>query len=159
MVSQKKTQNFFKKALGEYYNIPDDKSIDLKELEFFCTFTKGINRIVESGTYRGVTAKRLSLIFPKVYSYEKRKKRYKNIPLENRGKNIKYIYGELNKKYLTSTTALIIDGPKRLKAIKLARKMRKRVAFVAIHDMKEYKSKLKKIFKTVKFKGVLAICW
>lgn len=152
------TPNFFKKALGEYYNMPGEKAILLKELEFFCTFAKGIDRIVESGTYRGVTAKRLSLIFPKVYSYEKRKKRYKNIPLENKGENIKYIYGELNKRYLTPTTALIIDGPKQLNAVRLAKKMRKYVAFIAIHDMLAYKKQLKKIFKTVKFKGCLAIC-
>jgi len=143
-------------------NCPHDKSIAPYELEAFCNFMKQfeINRIVESGTYKGVTAKRLSLIYPnyKIYSFEIRIKRYLAISKKNCAENIRFKLGNLKFKYLTSNTAVIIDGPKRLKAIKLAKKCRKIVPFVAIHDMNEYRNVLKTTFEKVEFCGVLAIC-
>jgi hypothetical protein len=152
----------FDDILGEYADKPDDKSIMLYELEAFWEFSKDfiINRIVESGTYKGLTAKRLSLLYPdcKIYSFEKRLERFVDIPEENCSDNIIYKYGLLNRKILTSETAVIIDGPKRIEAVKLAYKCRKTVPFVAIHDMLEYENVLRSKFGRVYYRGQLAIC-
>jgi hypothetical protein len=80
------------------------------------------------------------------------------ISKKNCAENIRFKLGNLKFKYLTPNTAVIIDGPKRLKAIKLAKKCRKIVPFVAIHDMNEYRNVLKTTFEKVEFCGVLAIC-
>lgn len=152
----------FLELLGDFANVPDDKSIMLDELEFFWYFSKSyrLDRIIESGTYKGLTAKRLSLLYPKcqIISFEKRKERFLKIPKEHHSPNIEYKHGELDRTLLTNSTAVIIDGPKRMGAFILAYKCKKIVPFVAIHDMFEYRNILCTLFETVVFKGDLAIC-
>lgn len=152
----------FEKLLGDMVEVPDDKSVMLSELFFLYHFCKSydIRRVVESGTYKGLTAKRLSLLFPdaRVFSFEKRKPRWKAIPEKHRDPRISYILGTLDEKCLTKHTLLLIDGPKRNGAINLAVKMRSKVSVIAIHDMREYEHKLKKRFKNVLLCGDLAIC-
>lgn len=152
----------FEQRLGSMYHVPDDKSILLHELCAFWNFSQqfALNRIVESGTYKGLTAKRLSLLYPhcKIYSFEKRKERFLAIPKQHLADNLQYRHGQLSMKYLTSKTALLIDGPKRMAAIELAQKARKIVPFVGIHDMGDYLDILKTRFKYAKQVSKLALC-
>jgi hypothetical protein len=152
----------FEERLAHMLHKPDDKSVMLHELRAFWEFSKPfvLDRIVESGTYKGLTAKRLSLLYPncKIYSFEKRRERYNAIPSAHYADNIRFKHGILRLKYITPTTAVLIDGPKRLEAISLARKCRKTAPFVAIHDMMDYYDLLKKNFDEVQMTGDLAIC-
>lgn len=152
----------FEQRLGSMCHVPDDKSILLHELWAFWDFSQQfvLNRIVESGTYKGLTAKRLSLLYPhcKIYSFEKRKERFFAIPKEHRAKNLQYRHGQISMKYLTPKTALLIDGPKRMAAIELAQKARKIVPFVGIHDMGDYMDVLETRFKYVKLVSRLVLC-
>jgi len=133
-------------------------SITIPELKWFKTYSKKfkINRIIESGTYHGTSAIRLSRLFPKckIITFEKIKRNYKR-GLANckKHKNITCVFGELdfiNNDY-DKKTAVLIDGPKRIRAIHLAFKLYKKVAFVGIHDMVEYVEEVERKFDNVEW--------
>lgn len=155
--------NEFKQLLAEFFNHPlQYKSITLAELYCFykaVCFHK-IECIVESGTFQGVTTKRLSMLFPQceIISYESNEDRYKNIPVINLADNIRYVYGVMNSEYLLGKTALLIDGPKGEGAISLIKMFFDKVLFAAMHDTSDRcLDSLKNISKRVSRFGSLAI--
>jgi len=133
----------------------ENHTISLKELKWFHSHAKGlkINRLIESGTYVGTSAIRLSRLFKcKVVTYEKRKRRYlKACKNCKKHPEIKCVNGELPFKTndYDENTVVLIDGPKREKAIYLAFKLYRKVAFVGIHDMMEYKEEVDRKFDNV----------
>jgi len=155
--------NSFLSILKETADLPGKKNIRLHELEYLWETAKQfeINRIIESGTYYGLTAIRLNKLYPEcsVYTFEIRKERWRKIPKEHLGKNIYFKHGELinSINLVTSDSLVVIDGPKRERAINLARKCAKIVPIVGIHDMLEYEYLLKKTFVDYRMCGVLAV--
>jgi hypothetical protein len=109
---------------------------------------------VESGTYRGFTANRLAQLFPNcsVVTFETNREHWKKAK-KRCNPRINAIWGSLDEKLLTKKTAVLIDGPKGKKAIELAQQIIDKVAFVAIHDMKNFIPVLKKKFGEVVHSG------
>ena len=145
----------FKKLLGDEINRYDEHSIYNSQLFALWLYSQSfsVNRIVESGTYMGSSSRRLRKIFPdvEIFSYEYDKAHF--IRAEH-SKGVKYVLGELknNLPFALSkeNTVVVIDGPKRKLATRLARQCIKRGAlFVAIHDMYEYIPYLKEKFESV----------
>jgi len=94
-------------------------------------------------------------LFPKaeIITFELRKGHYKRI---ERVEGVDYRLGELKNhlKLIDKNTVVLIDGPKRKLATRLARQcIKKGALFVGMHDMYEYLSYLKKKFKVVKHSG------
>jgi len=150
----------YKKQLTESYsNRHDSKAIFPSELCWFFNYAREyeskIDFVLESGAYQGLTAKKLSLLFPKtkVMTFEMRKNRYKRF--RDMFSGFEFVYGMLDVKLIKpGKTFVLIDGPKREGAIKLAKKCLKAGAlFVGIHDMAEYLDLCKKTFKTVIHSG------
>lgn len=112
-------------------------------------------RIVESGTYLGSSTRRLRVLFPacEIITFDNDKKNYKNA---ERVSSVDYRLGELenNLDLVTPTTVVLIDGPKRKIATRLARKcLRKGALCVGIHDMYEYIRYLESKFSSVVHSG------
>ena len=145
----------------QYKSLVDIKKYERKgiyhsELFLFWKLAKelNVNQIVESGTYYGFTANRLEKLFPDcdIVTYELVPKRWE-IAKKKCNKRISVINGRLDQSILTSSTAVIIDGPKWMAAIELAEQIVDKVAFVAIHDMYKYVKELKQRFKYVVHSG------
>jgi len=139
--------------LGRIFDCPGSKSVTIRELRAFCRYidSYGIDRIVESGTFRGVTAVRLSVLYPskEIITFEKSRRVFEAIPDVYLKENVDFRRGKLkdNLDLVTNTTAVLIDGPKKEGAIKLAKKCLKRCRLIAIHDMDQYKERFFGEFK------------
>jgi len=133
------------------------KGIFHSELYLFWTLAKSlkVNRIVESGTFHGFTANRLARLFPEceIYTYEYKKDRYDKA-LRNCNSRVKVFHGELDQSVLTSKTALLIDGPKDMRAIRLTEDVIDKVAMVGLHDMDIHIDALTERFGEVVHSGV-----
>ena len=147
----------YKKLLGNTLKTRDDHSIYHSEMYLFWKFAQDydVRKILESGTYMGSSAKRLKKLFPKceIITYESDPGHYKRI---KKVKGIKYVFGELKNSLgkIDKHTAILIDGPKRKTATRLARQcLRKGALFVGMHDMYEYIDYLRTKFKTVEHSG------
>jgi len=147
----------FRELLGEDAEKYDNHSIYNSEMYCFWKFAQDhdVKRIVESGTYHGSSIRRLRKLFPDadITTFELRKGHFDRIIKVG---GVDYRIGELkdNLKLIDKNTAVLIDGPKRKLAIRLARKcLKKGALFVGMHDMYEYVSYLKTKFKTVKHSG------
>ena len=146
--------NSYRKALGDLIEGYEASSIYHSELYSFWEMCKkhNINHIVESGTHYGFSTLRLQKLFPdiRIETYEKDRTFYeaarKRLKVECYCEDIRDVVLDL-----TPRTAVLIDGPKKERAIKLAETMVDSVAFVAMHDMKKYLKKLK--FKEVHHTG------
>ena len=117
------------------------KAIFHSELFFFWNIAKelGVKRIVESGTYHGVTANRLEKLFSEcdIWTYEYKDKNFQKA-VKKCHPRVNVVFGSMDKSKLNKNTAVIIDGPKGEKAIELAEEIVGKVALVAIHDMDRY---------------------
>lgn len=149
----------FKELLGDYLDKYSKRSIYNSELYVFWrhVLKYKIDRIVESGTFMGESARRLRRIFPdaEIITFEMRKEYYDQC---GDIKGVKRKHGTLDKnlKVVTPTTAVLIDGPKRLNAVKLARKcLKKGAPVVGIHDMWEYVGYLNDKFRTFYHTGYM----
>lgn len=142
------------KALGDLINQYEERSIYHSELYLFWKWCKQykIDHIIESGTYKGFSTKRLIKLFPdvKIETYERDRGYYEALDLP-----IPYYNADIREAHLelTPTTAVLIDGPKKERAIGFAKKIVNKVAFVAMHDMKKYLKRLKKEFKKFEHSG------
>jgi len=149
----------YRELLGDYLNRYEEHSIYPSELYFFWKFAQGhpLSTIVESGTYYGFTTRRLRLLFPDCHirTYEKDKEHLKEALLREaiRDSSVNYIHGKLNHNLLNKSMAVIIDGPKKERAVDLAYQICDDVAFVAIHDMRKYLNLLRQNFRTVLHSG------
>jgi tRNA A58 N-methylase Trm61 len=116
--------------------------------------TLKVDRIVESGTYHGLTANRLEALFPEceIITFEYREDRW-NVAKKRCNPRIDVRLGKLDKSVLTPTTAVIIDGPKWMTAIELASEIIDSVALCCIHDMYSYLNELEKRFNVVCHSG------
>ena len=147
----------YKKLLGDCVAEYNNHSIYHSELFFFWRFAKKYNveRIVESGTYHGSSIARLRKLFPdaELITFELRKGHYKRI---QRVENVDYRLGELknNLKLIKDNTVVLIDGPKRKNAVRLAGLcLRHGALFVAMHDMYDQMDYLNRKFKYVEHSG------
>jgi len=132
------------------------KGIYHSELYMFWKLAKSlkVDRIVESGTYHGLTANRLEALFPEcdIITFEYREDRWK-VAKERCNPRIDVRLGKLDQSVLTPTTAVIIDGPKWMAAIELAQEIVGKVTLVAIHDMYSYIKVLKDRFNLMAHSG------
>ncbi|MCP4651123.1 MAG: hypothetical protein GY853_13740 [PVC group bacterium] len=147
----------YKKLLGDYIEIRDDHSIYNSEMYLFWKFAQDydVKRVLESGTYMGSSIARLKRLFPdaEMITYESDPAHYKRC---KKIKGVKYVFGELknNLKKINKNTALLIDGPKRKLASRLARQaLKKGALFVGMHDMYEYIDYLGTKFRIVVHSG------
>ena len=147
----------FKKLMGDDLKTYDNHSIHHSEMYLFWKFAQkhNVRRILESGTYHGSSARRLRLLFPEaeIITFELREGHYKRI---KRVKGVDYRVGELKNhlKLIGKNTAVLIDGPKRKLAVRLASQcLSKGALFVGMHDMYEYLGYLKSKFKKVVHSG------
>jgi len=146
----------YRERLGSMLYHYEPKAIYHSELCNFCeeVFINNCTRIVESGTYLGYTAIRLAKVFPEIeiITFEKDAERQRYAQGRcSAYPNITCLLGELAKhmEVITKDTAVLIDGPKGLPAIKLARKVLKKCQVVSIHDMRDYLHVLKRKFHNV----------
>lgn len=113
-----------------------------------------IDKIVESGTYLGFSAKRLRKLFDcPITTFENDEENYENA---KKVAGVEYRFGELknNLDCINENTVVLIDGPKRKIATRLARKcLAAGALFVGIHDMYEYLDYLREKFVFVKHSG------
>ena len=150
----------YKKQIGTMLDGYEPKGIYHSELCRFCedVVIHACDNIVESGTYLGYTAIRLAKMFPKmtIITFEIDKVRHQAAKYRCFVyKNIECRLGELRKSMsvINDKTAVLVDGPKGLEAIKLARKALKRGCFVSLHDMRDYLNVLKTKFPQVSDTG------
>ena len=130
----------YKRLLGK--TIRGNHSIYASEMYHFWKYAQDfdVRRIVESGTYHGSSIARLRMLFPKaeLITFEFRKGHFNRI---KRVDGVDYRLGELKNhlKLITPHTAVLIDGPKRKNAVRLARQcLNKGALFVGIHDMYDH---------------------
>ena len=145
----------YKRLLGD--SVRGNHSIYASEMFLFWKEASKHNpkRILESGTYLGSSAKRLRLLFPdvEIITFEISKGHFKQAEKVD---GVDYRRGELknNLKLITDSTVVLIDGPKRKLATRLARQcLREGALCVGMHDMYEYVDYLKKKFKSVVHSG------
>jgi len=145
----------YKRLLGDLQR--GNHSIYSSEMFHFwrAAYPNHPERIVESGTYLGSSAKRLRRLFPEaeIITFELSKGHFKRAEKVD---GVDYRHGELkdNLKLITENTVVLIDGPKRKLATRLARQcLRKGAILVGMHDMYEYVDYLHKKFKTVTHSG------
>jgi len=147
----------YKELLGEWYAKSEPHSISAWEMFFFYRYAhdKPIKRIVESGTYKGYSAFRLSLLFPsvEVVSFDKRKRHMKIARKRFGGPFYRTGYLKDNLDIVDGDTAVLIDGPKSLEAVSLAKMVAGRAAFVAVHDVFDIVPELEWIFDSVIHSG------
>lgn len=145
------------KALGDLINQYEERSIYHSELYLFWKWCKQykIDHIIESGTYKGFSTLRLEKLFPEclIETFERDRGFWEEankrlIAADCYCGDIRDMHLEL-----TPTTAVLIDGPKKERAIGFAKKIVNKVAFVAMHDMKKYLKRLKKEFKKFEHSG------
>jgi hypothetical protein len=96
----------------------------------------------------------LEKLFPQceIFTYEFKEKRHE-IARRRCHSRIHTCLGRLDPAVMTPTTAVLIDGPKWLAAIELAKQIVDSVALVAIHDMEKYIPLLKSTFRYVAHSG------
>lgn len=155
-IGRKRMISKFKELLGDSINSYQKRSVYHSELYFFWKYSQGyeFDSILESGTYKGFSTNRLKYLFPfcDIITFEKEKSYYDE--LDKSDKEILYVHGELDTNLITNKTIVLIDGPKRKLATRLARKcIKKGALFVGIHDMFEYIKYLKTKFKHVDHTG------
>ena len=104
--------NLYRKALGSLIDTHEEHSIYHSELYLFWKMCKEykIDHIIESGTYKGFSTKRLIRLFPdiKIETYERDRGYYEALRLDIPCycADIRDVHLEL-----TPTTAVLIDGP------------------------------------------------
>jgi len=147
----------YKELLGDYIDIRDYHSIYHSEMYLFWKYAQDydVKRILESGTYMGSSTARLRKVFPdaEIITYESDPNHYKRC---KKVKGVKHVFGELryHLKKINKNTIVLIDGPKRKVATRLARQVLiKGALFVGIHDMHEYIDYIKTKFKFVVHSG------
>jgi tRNA A58 N-methylase Trm61 len=155
-----------------YMGLPpaEPQCITQDELWFFVEFAQmfPLKRIIESGTFHGRSARLLAQAFPlcDIISWDKRREHTMIARSLYSRSGVKFRCGHLrvkdNKGHRDNNrydldTAVLIDGPKGSKAIRLAAALAKRCALVGIHDMDGRFDELKARFPFVVMFGSLAI--
>jgi hypothetical protein len=144
----------FKRLLGDSLYLFDTEAMLPSEVFFIwrAALAIGVDRIVESGTYKGKTAKRLSLALPKcqIVTFERKVKRQHKNAKRYRDTDIVFIDTSLDAAWVTSKTGVVIDGPKGQVALDLAESLVDQAAFVMVHDLRgELVESARSMFSTV----------
>jgi len=130
----------FKALLGDDLYAFDSEAMNPSEVFFVwrAAVGVGVDRIVESGTYKGKTAKRLSLVLPKcqIVTFERKVKRQHKNAKRYSDTDIVFIDTSLDASWVTSRTGVVIDGPKGRAALDLAASLVEQAAFVMVHDLR-----------------------